>query len=88
MYGILQESLLSANIKISLTAVVNEAGEIDANIIEADFGPIPVPENLLNTILSQVRESLIDSIASVSNGARINYIAINDGSMTITGSYQ
>ena len=56
MYGIFQESILSANMKISLNPVVNEAGEIDANIIEADFGPIPVPENLLNTILSQVKE--------------------------------
>jgi uncharacterized protein YpmS len=88
VYGNLQESILSANIKISLNALVNEAGQIDINIVEADFGPIPIPENMLNTILSQVKESLIDTIASVNNGSEITQIVINDGSMSITGSYQ
>jgi len=88
VYGNLQESILSANIKISLNAVVNESGEIDINIMEADFGPIPFPENLLDTFVSRIKESLTNSISTVSNGAKINQISINDGSMTITGSYQ
>ncbi len=88
VYGNLKESIVSADIKISLTAGVNESGEVDVNILEADLGLIPVPENLLDTFTSSIKETLTNSIAAASNGARINQITINDGSMTITGSYQ
>jgi len=76
---------LQANIRVVLTATLNESGRPVISVVSTDFGPLPVPEELNNAISKMVDEAFAGAIGPVVTGFRLESITIADGIMTLTG---
>jgi hypothetical protein len=85
IYGKTQQGMFAANIGIIISVGVDENGQPKIDIVSADFGPLPAPEGLKDTISAMVREAYTGSLGPVATGLRIESIAIADGIMTISG---
>lgn len=85
IYGKTQQGMFAANIGIIVNVGVDENGQPKIDIVSADFGPLPAPEGLKDTISAMVREAYTGSIGPVATGLRIETISIADGIMTISG---
>ena len=85
IYGKTQQSMFAANIGIIVSVGVDENGQPKIEIVSADFGPLPAPEGLKDTIEAMVREAYTGSLGPVATGLRIDTISIADGIMTISG---
>ncbi len=85
IYGKTQQGPFTANIGIVLNVGVDENGQPKIDIASADFGPLPAPEGLRDTIAAMIREAYTGSLGPVATGLRIENIAIADGVMTIQG---
>lgn len=88
MNGKYQQGVLSANIKLIITVSVDENGNPKAIISSADFGPIPAPTNILDTLSATINESLTGSLGPSLTGIKINTLQISDGMITISGVRQ
>ena len=85
IYGKSQQGMFVANIGIIVSVGVDESGQPKIDIVSADFGPLPAPEGLRDTIAAMVREAYTGSLGPVATGLRIETITIADGIMTLTG---
>lgn len=85
IYGKTQRGPFTANIGIVVSVGVDEAGMPKIDIVSADFGPLPAPEGLRDTIEAMVREAYTGSLGPVATGLRIETITIADGIMSISG---
>lgn len=85
IYGKTQQGPFTANIGIVLTVGVDENGQPRVEIASADFGPLPAPEGLRDTIAAMIREAYMGSLGPVATGLRIESISIADGVMTVSG---
>jgi hypothetical protein len=85
IYGKTQQSIFTANIGLVVDVGVDENGQPKVDIASADFGPLPAPEGLRDTIAAMIREAYMGSLGPVATGLRIESITIADGVMTVTG---
>lgn len=85
IYGKTHQGIFTANIGIIVSVGVDAEGQPDIEIVSADFGPLPAPEGLKETIEAMVREAYTGSIGPVATGLRIETISIADGIMTVSG---
>jgi hypothetical protein len=85
IYGKTQQGMFAANIGIIVSVGVDENGQPKIDIVSADFGPLPAPEGLRDTIEAMVREAYTGSLGPVATGLRIETISIANGIMTISG---
>ena len=85
IYGKSQRGMFNANIGIIVSVGVDAEGQPDIEIVSADFGPLPAPEGLKDTIEAMVREAYTGSLGPVATGLRIETITIANGIMTVTG---
>ena len=85
IYGKAQQGPFTANIGIVLDVGVDENGQPKVDIASADFGPLPAPEGLRDTIAAMIREAYMGSLGPVATGLRVESITIADGVMTVTG---
>jgi hypothetical protein len=85
IYGKTQQGMFTANIGIIVNVGVDENGQPKIEIASADFGPLPAPEGLKDTIEAMIREAYTGSLGPVATGLRIESILIADGIMTVSG---
>jgi hypothetical protein len=85
IYGTTQQGPFTANIGIVMNVGVDENGQPKVDIASADFGPLPAPEGLRDTIAAMIREAYMGSLGPVATGLRIESISIADGVMTVSG---
>ena len=85
IYGKAQRGMFNANVGVIVTVGVDAEGQPDIEIVSADFGPLPAPEGLKETIEAMVREAYTGSLGPVATGLRIETITIANGIMTVTG---
>ena len=85
IYGTTQQGPFTANIGIVMDVGVDENGQPKVDIASADFGPLPAPEGLRDTIAAMIREAYMGSLGPVATGLRIESISIADGIMTVSG---
>jgi hypothetical protein len=85
IYGKTQRGMFNANIGIIVSVGVDAEGQPDIEIVSADFGPLPAPEGLKETIESMIREAYTGSLGPVATGLRIETITIANGIMTVSG---
>lgn len=85
IFGKVQKGYFAANVGIILTATVDKNGLPLIEVTSADFGPIPVPANLTETISSMVQETYTGDLGPLATGFAIDSIVIADGTMTLTG---
>jgi len=85
VYGTAQQGYLQANIEIVVKAGVDEQGQLKIEITSADFGPLPVPAGLQETVSSTIQEAYTGTIGPAVLGFRLESITIANGTMTIIG---
>ena len=85
IFGKTQQGMFAANIGIIVSMSVDENGKPKIEITSADFGPMPAPGGLNQTISSMIQEAYTGSVGPVATGLRIQTITIADGIMTING---
>jgi hypothetical protein len=85
IFGTATQSNLMATVRIVLTVDVNDEGVPEFNIVSADFGPLPVPEELLNGLSVMMDEAFTGSIGPVATGIRVENIIISNGLMSLSG---
>jgi hypothetical protein len=85
IYGRAEKGNFEATALIILTAGVDENGELKIELTSADFGPLPVPDGLLDAITAMMDEAFTGSVGPVATGIRLTSVTVADGVMTITG---
>jgi hypothetical protein len=85
IYGRAVQGNLQANVRIILTATLDNNGKPVISVVSADFGPLPAPEGINNAISKMVDETFTGALGPAAIGFRLESITIADGMMTVTG---
>ncbi len=85
VFGKVQRSYFIANVLIVLNVSVDELGQPRIEIASADFGPLPAPQGLKNSLTAILTEAYTGSLGPIATGFRIETISIANGLMTVTG---
>ena len=88
VYGKARKGDIEANVRIVLAVTVDSQGKPLISVTTADFGPLPAPDGLNNTISAFIDELFTGSLGPVATGMRLETISIADGVMTLTGKMQ
>lgn len=83
IFGKAQAGKLTANARIILSASVNADGQLSLTIDEADFGPVPVPDNILQDISAQLAKALTEQTGA---NVTLTEVVIAEGTLTLTGN--
>jgi hypothetical protein len=87
LYGTAEANGIKTSAIIVIAASVTPEGSVLFTAEKADFGPLPVPSALLDSVSSTLNEALTGQAGSFASGFKITNIAINDGQMAITGTF-
>ena len=79
LYGTILGDSFTANGRISLKITINPRGEPSVEILEANFGPIPVPAGLLSNLTKAVNQSLLDAVSQNNSGYVLENITLTTG---------
>lgn len=85
IYGKATQGYFVANVKISVKVGINENGEPLIEIISSDFGPLPAPEQINDSLSAIIKEAYTGAVGPVATGFRIEQIGIRDGFMVMAG---
>lgn len=85
IYGKIVQGNFAANVRIVLSAAVDANGQPKISVTSTDFGPLPAPEGLNNSISALVNEAFTGALGPAATGFRLESIGIADGVMTLTG---
>jgi len=85
IYGKVQRGYFNANILVVLNVTVDELGQPKIEIATVDFGPLPAPDGLKQSLTALITEAYTGSLGPVATGFRLESITIADGEMTVTG---
>jgi hypothetical protein len=85
MYATAQQGRLQATVYVAVSAGVDELGQLKITVTSVDFGPLPVPAGLKDTITASLQEAYTGAIGPVATGFRLDSITIADGLMTVVG---
>ncbi len=85
LYGTVQQGNFQVTASAILSAGVDDQGQVKITLTSADFGPIPVPQNVRDAITSSIQEAFTGAVGPVATGIRLESITVANGTMTIVG---
>ena len=85
IFGVYSNGPFLANVLLAITPIINEEGDISFELSTAEFGPIPIPETLKDTISAILTESFTGTFGPLATGIRITTLAIDEGEIAIVG---
>ncbi len=85
VFGTTERDFIKANVLLAITPLVDPDGNITLELTTAEFGPIPAPKALKETISAVLTEAFTGSFGSLATGIRVTTLAINDGQLAIVG---
>ena len=68
VYGQIKKSYFIANVRIIMQANVDNNGQPQLTIVSADFGPLPAPTGLMDSLSSVFNEAFTGSIGPYATG--------------------
>lgn len=77
---------LSVPAQVMLGVTTNAEGQLVIAIEDADFGPMPVPNSLLEDMSDGLNDLIAGQAGTEVNGLNITSIVIADGQMAVTGT--
>lgn len=86
VYGTVTTERFKGTVRVVMTAEVSEDGKPLVKVESADFGPLPVPTEMLDGISATVDEMLTGQFGTTATGFRLTSIAIADGLMVVIGA--
>ncbi len=78
----------SAQAKVVADVNIDSGGKPSLDVVSANIGPIPLPEQLVKEVENQLNQAFIGQIAMMAPNLFIESIVIENGTMTITGHTQ
>ena len=85
LFGTVEQDYAKAQVLVEVQVVVSESGQPSFEIVSAEFGPLPLPEPIKDSIESLIAEAFSGSVGPYLTGIRLESIAITDGEMAIIG---
>jgi len=85
IFGKAKQGYFAANVRITLSAAVDENAQPKITVKSVDFGPLPAPEGLNSTVSALVNEAFTGALGPAATGFRLENITIANGLMTFTG---
>ncbi|MFH1186030.1 MAG: LmeA family phospholipid-binding protein [Chloroflexota bacterium] len=85
VYGRARAGIFEANLAVTAQFAIDQSGQPEFRISDAELGPLPMPQALRDSIAAAVDEALTGYIGPVAIGFRLESIEISSGIMTITG---
>jgi hypothetical protein len=85
IFGQAHQGFLTASVRVVLSVELDENGLPRFNLESADFGPLPVPDELLTGLSAMLDEAFTGKIGPAATGFRIESILIDGGLMAISG---
>lgn len=83
VFGKAHAGQLTATASIVMSASVDTNGHLSLSVDEADFGPVPVPDNILQNISTQLETALTEQTGS---NFVLSGVIITEGTMQLTGT--
>ena len=87
LYGNAESNGVKTSALITIAVTVSPEGNVVFNAEKADFGPLPVPSALLDSLSATLNEALTGQAGSFASGFKVSSISIADGQMAITGTF-
>ncbi len=88
LFATLDRGILRANILMGITPTIDPDGSLSFEVTSADFGPVPMPDMLKNSVSAAISEAFAGSLGPLATGIEIKSIDISDGEMTLTGRFR
>lgn len=83
IFGTAHAGQLTANASIILSASVDAEGQLSLSVDQADFGPVPVPDNILQDVSTQLETALTEQTGS---NVTLTNVIIAEGTLQLTGT--
>ncbi len=80
------QDFLTADVVVVMVPFVTSNGEVQVTVESADFGPIPVPDSMKDSMTAAINEQLSKSLAPATTGVLVQNVVIASGTMTISGT--
>lgn len=84
-HGVAVQGFVRAQLQVSIEPEVKEDGGLGFRVVDADFGPVPLPNSVKESISSLVSEALAGSVGPYATGIRLQSVAVEDGEMALRG---
>jgi hypothetical protein len=85
VYGTATQGYFQATMSMVFSAGVDEPGRLKIQLTSANFGPLPVPNGLINFATAAVQEAYTGALGPSATGFRLVNVTIEDGTMNIVG---
>lgn len=83
LYATVTTNNLTGNALIIMNPVIVD-NKLQVKIESADFGPVPAPQNVLDSLASTINDQLLSMVSGLPTGVGLKSIAIADGTLTLT----
>lgn len=87
LFGTAEAGGVRTTALVVISVTVNPDGTVLFKAEEANFGPLPVPEALLEQVSTTLNEALTGNAGTLATGLKITNIVIADGQMVITARF-
>jgi hypothetical protein len=85
IFGTAHQGYLEATIELDVSTSVDDRGQLKIELTTADFGPLPVPAGLKDTLTATLQEAFTGAIGPAAVGFRLESITVENGTATLTG---
>lgn len=86
IYGKVATTNITATGRIIVVLSVDPEGGPKIDLTSANFGPIPIPAGLRQTITNAIRDNIRNALGSAANHVRLEKITTQDGTINMTGT--
>jgi hypothetical protein len=87
LYGTAEAGSIKTTALMVIVVSVTPEGTVRFTAEQADFGPLPVPSALLDSVSTTLNEAFTGKVGSTATGFKITNILIADGQMAITAIF-
>ncbi len=85
IYGQAKAGFITGNIRVTMTAKVDDQAKPKLTIQSADFGALPVPQSVLDQFSEAINQKIADQINSEAPNLRLEDIQIYKGQIVVKG---
>jgi hypothetical protein len=86
LFGTVEQDWAKARVLVEIQVAVSPEGQPSFDITSAEFGPLPLPEPIKNSIEGLIGEAFSGSIGPYLTGIQLETVAIADGEMALIGT--
>jgi hypothetical protein len=85
VYGKAAQGNFDATVRLTLAVGIDNDGFPEIEIVSGDFGPFPIPDEILAGFSTVIDEAFTGEIGPMATGIRLESIVIDGGLMAISG---